>query len=341
MTDTEQILTEAADWRRAGRHVALATVVGTWGSSPRPVGSKLAVDDTGHMIGSVSGGCVEASVVDAALETIRTGKVALLEFGITDARAWDVGLACGGQIKIFVEPLSSLLNQLLTLGRAGVSVAIATDLKTGAQALVTATDTDTEGNLSLSAPDLITLRDALAGDRNRTLELGDREIFLETWHPPLRLLIIGGVHIAQCLAPLARLAGYEVTLIDPRAAFGAPDRFPETALMNEWPDIALPAMKPDRRTAVVALTHDPKIDDPGLIAALNSDAFYIGALGSRRTHAKRVERLINAGFDPALATRVRGPVGLAIGAITPAEIAISILAEMTAVLRGAALGNRG
>ncbi len=233
----------------------------------------------------------------------------------------------------------SLLDQLLTLGRSGVSVAVATDLATGAQALVTATDT--EGDLSLSDEHLITLREALTDDRNRTLALGDREIFLEAWHPPLRLLIIGGVHTAQFLAPLARLTGYEVTLIDPRAAFGAPERFPETALVNEWPDLALPGLKPDRRTAVVALTHDPKIDDPGLIAALNSDAFYIGALGSRKTHAKRVERLIESGFKPADVARVRGPVGLAIGAVTPAEIAISILAEMTAVLRGAALGHRG
>ncbi len=233
----------------------------------------------------------------------------------------------------------SLLDQLLTLGRSGVSVAVATDLATGAQALVTATGA--EGDLTLSDEDLITLREALRGDRNRTLELGGREIFLEAWHPPLRLMIIGGVHTAQFLAPLARLTGYEVTLIDPRAAFGAPDRFPETALVNEWPDLALPALKPDRRTAVVALTHDPKIDDPGLIAALNSDAFYIGALGSRRTHAKRVERLIEAGFHPTDVARVRGPVGLAIGAVTPAEIAISILAEMTAVLRDAALGRRG
>ncbi len=131
-----------------------------------------------------------------------------------------------------------------------------------------------------------------------------------------------------------------MTIIDPRTAFAAPKRFPDTRLVNDWPDEALPALKPDRRTAIVTLTHDPKIDDPGLEAALRSDAFYIGALGSRRTHAKRIERLAAAGFDAAAIARIRGPVGLAIGALTPAEIAISIMAEVTAVLRRAALGAR-
>jgi xanthine dehydrogenase accessory factor len=164
--------------------------------------------------------------------------------------------------------------------------------------------------------------------------------FVEVWNPRPRLLIVGAVHTAQALVPVARLAEYDVTILDPRTAFGSRARFPDVTVINEWPDEALPRLAPDRRTAILTLTHDPKIDDPALVLALRSDAFYIGALGSRRTHAKRIERLREAGFDAAAMSRIRGPVGLAIGARTPAEIAISIMAEITAVLRRAVLANR-
>ena len=165
-------------------------------------------------------------------------------------------------------------------------------------------------------------------------------LFIEVWNPKPRLLVIGAVHTAQELVPLARSAGYEVTVIDPRTAFGTAARFPNTTIRNDWPDEAVPALAPDRRTAILTLTHDPKIDDPALQAALRSEAFYIGALGSRRTHAKRVARLKQAGFDDVAIDRIRGPVGLAIGALTPVEIAISIIAEITAVLRRAPLAQR-
>jgi xanthine dehydrogenase accessory factor len=165
-------------------------------------------------------------------------------------------------------------------------------------------------------------------------------LFIEVWNPKPRLLVIGAVHTAQELVPLARSAGYEVTVIDPRSAFGTSARFPNTTIRNDWPDEAVPALAPDRRTAILTLTHDPKIDDPALQAALRSEAFYIGALGSRRTHAKRVARLKEAGFDDVAIGRIRGPVGLAIGALTPVEIAISIIAEITAVLRRAPLAQR-
>ena len=183
----------------------------------------------------------------------------------------------------------------------------------------------------------------LAATKMRAAPTGDAATgtqTVEVWNPRPRLLVIGAVHTAQELAPLGRAAGYGITVIDPRTAFGTPARFPDTTVLNDWPDEIIPALAPDRRTAILTLTHDPKIDDRALIAALRSEAFYIGALGSRRTHAKRLERLGEAGFDATALSRIRGPVGLAIGARTPVEIAISIMAEITAVLRRAPLGQR-
>ena len=175
--------------------------------------------------------------------------------------------------------------------------------------------------------------DALRSDRSLTVDTSQGRAFLQVFNPPLRLLVIGAVHISQALAPMAGLAGYQVTVIDPRRAFSTDSRFPDVAMSQDWPDDAMTALAPDRRTAVAALTHDPKLDDPGLDAALRSEAFYIAALGSRRNHAGRLERLKELGHDPATLARIHGPAGLDIGAVSPAEIAISILAEMTRALR--------
>jgi xanthine dehydrogenase accessory factor len=232
----------------------------------------------------------------------------------------------------------TLLERLLSLGRSGAAVALVTQLATGKQALVT--NAAIEGDLTLDSDELVKARQALDDDQSGIVESAAGAIFIEVWNPKPRLLIVGAVHTAQALVPLARLAGYEVTVIDPREAFGSPARFPDVMLRNDWPDEALTALAPDRRTAILTLTHDPKIDDPALETALRSPAFYVGALGSRRTHAKRVERLRAAGFDDAAINRVHGPVGLAIGARTPAEIAISIMAEITAVLRRSPLAQR-
>lgn len=232
----------------------------------------------------------------------------------------------------------ALLERLLIAGGSNVPTALVTNLVTGAQALI---NTDgLEGELTLSETDRAQVRQSLDNDQSGTLETATGLLFVEVWSPKPRLVVIGAVHTAQELVPLARTAGYDVTVIDPRTAFGTPARFPNTTVLNDWPDEAVPALAPDRRTAILTLTHDPKIDDPALIAALRSEAFYIGALGSRRTHAKRIERLQEAGFDVTTLARIRGPVGLAIGARTPVEIAISIMAEITAVLRRAPLGQR-
>lgn len=219
--------------------------------------------------------------------------------------------------------------KLATIERIGAlvaerkGIALVTELAGGGQSLYTRAD----------APPAIEA--AIRADRSGEMELDGRRCFVLVRNPAPRLLIVGAVHITQGLAPMAALAGYEVTVIDPRRAFATGQRFPGIALNTDWPDEALGALDPDFRTAVVTLTHDPKLDDPALIAALRSDAFYIGALGSRKTHASRLDRLRAAGFDSADLARIHGPAGLAIGARTPAEIAVSVLAELTAQRRGA------
>lgn len=231
-----------------------------------------------------------------------------------------------------------VLESLLAASRAGTPMALVTQLSSGAQATVT--HAGVGGDLTLDDTSLSHARRALDDDQCLVYQSAAGPLFIETWNPPPRLLIVGAVHTAQALIPLAQLAGYAVTVIDPRTAFATADRFPGVTLRHDWPDAALAALAPDRRTALVTLSHDPKIDDPALEFALRCDAFYIGALGSRRTHGKRVERLRQAGFDATAIERIHAPVGLAIGARSPAEIAISIMAEITAVRHRAPLGTR-
>lgn len=225
-----------------------------------------------------------------------------------------------------------LFEALRRAQQARLPLALVTDLGTGFQTLVHG-DAQ-EGDAALEEEFLPQVRDAIRRDASGIVEFYDGRFFINVVNPPLRLILIGAVHIAQALAPVAALAGYDVTVVDPRRAFATDERFPQIRLNGDWPDEALAALAPDSRTAVVALTHDPKLDDPALVAALASAAFYVGALGSRKTHAKRQERMADAGVSADAFARIKGPVGLDIGAVTPAEIAISILAEMTLALRG-------
>jgi len=222
------------------------------------------------------------------------------------------------------------LSRLLEDQAAKRAVALATDMDSGDQTLVYRDIAD--GPDGSNAEILATARQAILDDRSKVYELNGRHIFVETFNPPLRLVIVGAVHIAQPLSRMASVAGYDVTVIDPRGSFATKERFPGIALNSEWPDDGMCTLNPDRRTAVVTLTHDPKLDDPGLEVALKSDAFYIGSLGSRKTHAGRVERLNSAGFTEAEISRIHAPVGLNIGSISPAEIAVSILAQITETL---------
>ena len=222
------------------------------------------------------------------------------------------------------------LQAVLEVRAAKLRAALVTDLESGAQTLVG------EGAPAGDVPLTDALRrfvdDALAADRGTTIDVQGRRYFIQTFNPPKRLIIVGAVHIAQTLAPMAALGGYAVTIVDPRGAFATVKRFPGVALNPDWPDEALEALDIDRRTAVVTLTHDPKLDDPALHVALRREPFYIGCLGSRKTHAGRLERLRGAGFEEPVLARIHAPIGLDIGATSPAEISLAILGEMTRVL---------
>jgi xanthine dehydrogenase accessory factor len=230
-----------------------------------------------------------------------------------------------------------LLERALAASRRGSAAALLTNLKTGQQSLVE--EGRAEGPLVLDGALQEGLERAFADDRNTVMETASGQIFIEVFNPKLRCLIVGAVHIAQPLARMAALSGYVVTIVDPRTAFASDERFPNVEISTEWPDEALERLKPDRRTAVITLTHDPKLDDPGLIAALRSDAFYIGSLGSKKTHAARLRRLSEEGFGESDFARIHGPVGLDIGAVSPVEIAVSIMAQVILVLRGSRRGK--
>ena len=312
----------ALGWHREGRGAVLATVVETWGSAPRRAGSQLAVSGAGGIMGSVSGGCVEGAVVLEALDALAEGRARWLSYGVSDEDAFAVGLACGGTIRVLVEPVGTALPESLladlVAARAGRRAVACCVPPEGAPRLVGWDEADAA------------LRERMRADRSGMAEDGS---FVAVHNPPLRLLVVGAVHIAQSLLPMARLAGYDPVLVDPREAFASAARFPGQTILHDWPDAALAALGPDARTAVVTLTHDPKLDDPAIMAALGSEAFYIGCLGSTRTHAKRVERLRAAGVGDAALARLHAPGGLDIGAATPAEIAVSVLAEIVARLR--------
>ena len=321
MTGPDDIPALALDWHRAGRGAALATVVETWGSAPRPVGSQLGIDREGAMEGSVSGGCVEGAVVIEALESLEDGKARLLEFGVSDDDAFSAGLACGGRIRVLVEPAGGSL--------AEATLAALVEARAARRPVAYVLDLEALAGGGIAEP-------AAYPDRFRADKSGvekDGRTFIAIHNPPLRMIVIGAVHIAQPLVGMARASGYDVKVIDPRPAFAAAARFPGQAILEDYPDEVMPGLGLDARTAVVTLTHDPKIDDPAIREALASEVFYLGCLGSKRTHAKRLERLEAAGYSNEAIARIHAPVGLAIGARSPAEIAISIMAEITRVLR--------
>lgn len=329
----DDISAAALAWLGDGARIALGTVLSTWGSAPRPTGSQIVIRDDGQFLGSVSGGCVEGAVIHAGLDAMQSGKSEILEFGVSNSEAWEVGLACGGRIQILVSPVdearAKLLQDLQDAKSAKTPVVEVTDLESFSSSLIEVSRSESQTALTDAAATV------LRTDRAGVTEIGEGRYFLNPVNPPLRLFIVGAVHIAQSLAAMAREVGYDVTLIDPREAFASPERFPDYTISHDWPDEALGKVGLDARSAVVTLTHDPKIDDPALTAALGSTAFYIGSLGSTKTHGARLTRLERAGFKEGDLARIHGPVGLNIGSRSPSEIAVSILAEMTQVLRQA------
>ncbi|MEO1536678.1 MAG: XdhC family protein [Pseudomonadota bacterium] len=324
MQSQDNIPETALTWVRDGRKVALATVIKTWGSAPRPVGAQLVVDGDMGFEGSVSGGCVEGAVILEAVDAMVDGTCRVLSFGVSDDTAFEVGLACGGQIEVMVEPIGvgqgpsvEALEALVEARAARRPVIWEVDTESWSRRLVErdAADMDTE----------------MLFRTDKSVREG--ALFRGVHNPPLRLVLVGAVHIAQPLVQMARLAGYDIVISDPRDSFASAERFPRETFLDGWPDEALAAYGLDTRTAVVTLSHDPKIDTPALQTALASEAFYIGALGSTRTHAKRVAALQEAGVSDTAIARIDGPVGLDIGASSPAEIAVSIMGEMTERLR--------
>jgi xanthine dehydrogenase accessory factor len=299
MAENDSVIAAAKTWK--GERMAIATVVSTWGSAPRPKGSHMLVHEDGRFEGSVSGGCVESDILATAADVIAGAPFQVRNYGVADAAAWEVGLPCGGGIAVMVQPVSAegfdpeLFDRIAEARDQGDALTVTTDLATGHS-------------------------DA------RPAETG--EVFVNRYDPPRRLLIVGAVQIAQALAGLARELGIATVVIDPRARFLTDERFPGVTLDDRWPDEAIAALRPGPSTAVVTLSHDIKIDDPALIAALATDAAYVGALGSRKSHAARRERLAAAGVSPENIARIDAPVGIDIGAIGPSEIALSVAAAM-------------
>ena len=307
MTEVDDILTPMSVWLKEKRKVALATVISTWGSAPRPVGGQMAIDSNGEIIGSVSGGCIEGAVINEGINSINDGKLRIKDYGISNNMAWEVGLACGGELKILIQPLNledKIVYSIVENIKNREPTKLIINCLTGSRHI-----------------DNSMINQVSTYDKTK-------EEFIHVIDPKPRLFIVGAVHIAQALISLAKIADFEIILIDPRDHFATEDRFPNCKIINEWPDTALSNFILDKATHLVTLTHDPKIDDPALIYTLKKDIGYIGSLGSKKTHNKRCERLIDIGFCQSDLSKIHGPIGLNIKAKTPAEIAISIMAEI-------------
>jgi xanthine dehydrogenase accessory factor len=334
----QDILPDISRWLERGEPVALATVVQTWGSSPRAAGAKMAMTPGGGMTGSVSGGCVEGATFEEGVATLKTGHGKLVHFGVADETAWEVGLACGGSIDVLVQPLDrERFERVRDLIEAERLFAIVSLVKGPAdqigQGFVLEEAGEIVGRLPATWHDqaVEAAQAALAAGQSRRQALGEVEVFIEVVWPAPTVIAVGGVHTSIALMALAKTLGYKTVVVDPRKAFGSQERFPHVdRLIQAWPDDALRQLTLNRATAIALLTHDPKLDDPGLHVALNSPAFYIGALGSKSTQQKRRDRLKAEGFSDAQLARIRGPIGLPLGGRTPEEVALAILAEIVA-----------
>ena len=309
-----------------GEDFILATVIKTWGSAPNPVGSMLIVNALGEIFGSVSGGCVEGALIIEAITTLKSNKCKVLTFGVTNEKAFQVGLACGGEIQVLLEPF------------------LKTD-KISRDNLANFIQGHLNETLSIYTIDLMSFKRTFHKDNSKLalkipVEKFDEgcsfilgNTFYSILFPRPKLVIVGAVHIAQYLANFAQMFEYQIHVIDPRSTFASIKRFPKVKISVEWPDTVLNEASLDKNCALITLTHDPKIDDMALQKALDSDCFYIGSLGSTRTHEQRINRFKLLGFKEEKIHRIKGPVGLDIGAKSPNEIALSIMAEIISVRR--------
>jgi len=313
----QQEIQYARDWLASGHAIVLVVVSKTWGSAPRPVGSLMIIHANGQFEGSVSGGCIEGTVILEAESLMGQTASKTLKFSIANKDAWQIGLACGGEIQIQLFPLGP--QNAITFEQT-----------------LTAYEERRNGELVLNkSSDTAEFRANESKGPTRSPIFDDENSTILPITPKPALFIVGAVHIAQALIPMAQACDYTVTVIDPRGLFVKERHFSGAKLVQDWPDEFFKINSLDANTAVATLTHDPKIDDAALLEALKSDAFYIGSLGSKKTHAERIDRLKAKGFNEKQLARVHGPIGLNIGSRSAAEIAISILAQMIAVKRDA------
>ena len=342
------MLTDLDKWYAENTPIALATVIQTWGSSPRRAGAKMALTPDGKITGSVSGGCVEGAVYETGVEVFKSDRPQLLHFGVADETAWEVGLACGGSIDVFLKPLDREFFQALRAVYEQEKPAVLVTVVRGPAELLGHEMLVEEGGKitgsfseHLDEQVLELASETLArGESCRVMLTEAVEVFQEAILPPPTLIAVGGVHITVALMTLAKTLGYRTVVVDPRTAFGSQERFPNVdRLIQLWPDQAFQEIPLTRSTAVATLTHDPKLDDPALKIALPSPAFYVGALGSKTTQAKRRQRLLEEGVAEASLNRLHGPIGLELGAETPEEIALSVMAEVVAA-RNTGVGSR-
>jgi xanthine dehydrogenase accessory factor len=354
--ETRIAMSAAEAWARRGERVAVAMVAGVRKSAPRPPGTKMAVSESGEIVGSVSGGCVEGAVIEVAEEIMRSGEPRLLHYGITNEEAWDVGLQCGGEIDVWIEPyrlaagqddaspdaLTAAFVEFERTGGRGALVTAMRGPRAGAKMLVHA-DGASRGTLGEAELDRLAVAhgEQLMWEERSRLHDDAAGLFVDVTAPLPRLFVFGAVDYAATLCTAARLVGWRPFVADPRARFAQPARFPDAeAVVAAWPREAFERLGGiDRATAIVVLTHDPKLDDAALRAALHSDAGYIGAMGSRNAQRARRERLLEGGIDEAELQRIAAPVGLDLGALTAGETALSIMAEIVALRRGRSGGR--
>lgn len=330
------ILSTLLAWHEDNYVFAIARVLSTWGSAPRRAGAIMLIRNDTEVVGSVSGGCIESSVIEAAVSVMESGTPEILEFGVDNERAWSVGLSCGGRVRVLVEPWSDLVASGLVeaLSAEAPFVFVSTLAQdSGSHAIIFA-DGSVFGSLTGDREEVIAAAlEALKARESREQETTNQRLFLHVFPSRQRLVLIGGADITVRLVALARDLDFEIIVVDPRAVFTSVDRFnvPPDRVEKKWPQDVLPHLTLDEDTFVVLLTHDPKIDDPALHIVLNHPVAYIGALGGRRTQEKRNMRLQEAGFGEEQINRIHGPVGIDIGAASPVEIALSILAEIVGV----------
>ncbi len=344
----QEILVDLDRWQSEGNKLALATLTGVRQSAPRLPGARLLVTQDGRMAGSISGGCVEGDVIERALQVLENGEPVVAEYGISDEQGFDVGLSCGGTIDVLIEPFiatdawQAVRDRVETQQPAALAIGLRPQNLLARQMAII--DDNRVGSIDAALDQKVAaeaarrLIEGTAGTVTMPWQGEEAEIFVDAFAPAQRLFIVGATQVAIPLAAMAQNLGFRVTVVDARSVFATEERFPDAdELLRAWPDEALAARSLDEHSHVVVLTHDPKFDLPVLEIALRSRATYIGAMGSRKTHARRVEYLRGQGFSEADVGRIKAPIGLDIGGRAPEELALAILAEIVATRHGRSL----